>query len=166
MSSKNVALDLASFLDSTHAAALTAPPRDDVRRIVERFLVASYDDAGIAPRLMDGHDMHGVLGHVLPGHFKLKDPLAEHVAPVLRAYIDHLVETQVVSQEFELRSGFEATIGEFVEAVATGEDAHHHHHHHHAKEKPVVHTVPKLGRNDPCFCGSGKKFKKCCGASS
>ena len=23
---------------------------------------------------------------------------------------------------------------------------------------------PKLGRNDPCHCGSGKKFKKCCGA--
>ncbi|NMT18189.1 hypothetical protein HKA99_27985, partial [Vibrio parahaemolyticus] len=21
----------------------------------------------------------------------------------------------------------------------------------------------KLGRNDPCICGSGKKFKKCCG---
>jgi len=25
---------------------------------------------------------------------------------------------------------------------------------------------PKIGRNDPCPCGSGKKFKKCCGASS
>ena len=23
--------------------------------------------------------------------------------------------------------------------------------------------VPKVGRNDPCPCGSGKKFKKCCG---
>jgi len=23
---------------------------------------------------------------------------------------------------------------------------------------------PKLGRNDPCWCGSGKKFKKCHGA--
>ena len=23
-------------------------------------------------------------------------------------------------------------------------------------------SEPKLGRNDPCFCGSGKKFKKCC----
>ena len=23
-------------------------------------------------------------------------------------------------------------------------------------------TVPKIGRNDPCSCGSGKKFKKCC----
>ncbi|MBC87449.1 MAG: hypothetical protein CL677_09770 [Bdellovibrionaceae bacterium] len=22
---------------------------------------------------------------------------------------------------------------------------------------------PKVGRNDPCICGSGKKFKKCCG---
>jgi uncharacterized protein len=22
----------------------------------------------------------------------------------------------------------------------------------------------KVGRNDPCPCGSGKKFKKCCGA--
>jgi uncharacterized protein len=24
-------------------------------------------------------------------------------------------------------------------------------------------TVPKIGRNDPCPCGSGKKFKQCCG---
>ncbi|HEY8461009.1 MAG TPA: SEC-C metal-binding domain-containing protein [Blastocatellia bacterium] len=22
----------------------------------------------------------------------------------------------------------------------------------------------KIGRNDPCPCGSGKKYKKCCGA--
>jgi len=25
-------------------------------------------------------------------------------------------------------------------------------------------TVEKVGRNDPCPCGSGKKYKKCCGA--
>lgn len=29
---------------------------------------------------------------------------------------------------------------------------------------PVVRGGPKVGRNDPCPCGSGKKFKKCCGA--
>ena len=23
--------------------------------------------------------------------------------------------------------------------------------------------TPKVGRNDPCPCGSGRKFKKCCG---
>jgi SWIM/SEC-C metal-binding protein len=25
------------------------------------------------------------------------------------------------------------------------------------------HTEKKVGRNDPCPCGSGKKYKKCCG---
>ncbi len=30
-------------------------------------------------------------------------------------------------------------------------------------EKPTVREEPKIGRNDPCPCGSGKKYKKCCG---
>lgn len=31
------------------------------------------------------------------------------------------------------------------------------------KVDPIVRDAPKIGRNDPCSCGSGKKFKKCCG---
>ena len=31
------------------------------------------------------------------------------------------------------------------------------------KKKPVKRTAEKVGRNDPCPCGSGKKYKKCCG---
>ncbi|MFK0571949.1 SEC-C metal-binding domain-containing protein [Endozoicomonas sp.] len=27
----------------------------------------------------------------------------------------------------------------------------------------LIRETPKTGRNDPCPCGSGKKFKKCCG---
>lgn len=30
------------------------------------------------------------------------------------------------------------------------------------KIQPIVHTSKKVGRNDPCPCGSGKKYKKCC----
>ncbi len=30
-------------------------------------------------------------------------------------------------------------------------------------ETPVLRETPKIGRNDPCPCGSGKKYKKCCG---
>lgn len=30
--------------------------------------------------------------------------------------------------------------------------------------EPVRREEPKIGRNDPCPCGSGKKYKKCCGA--
>jgi uncharacterized protein len=31
---------------------------------------------------------------------------------------------------------------------------------------PVVRFGPKIGRNDPCPCGSGRKFKKCCGSGN
>lgn len=30
-------------------------------------------------------------------------------------------------------------------------------------QQPYVREIPKIGRNDPCPCGSGKKYKKCCG---
>ena len=41
-------------------------------------------------------------------------------------------------------------------ATAAGEEA--------ARTKTVTRDQPKIGRNDPCPCGSGKKYKKCCGA--
>jgi len=31
------------------------------------------------------------------------------------------------------------------------------------KKQPIVNLENKVGRNDPCPCGSGKKYKKCCG---
>ncbi|MEM7079356.1 MAG: SEC-C metal-binding domain-containing protein [Pseudomonadota bacterium] len=30
---------------------------------------------------------------------------------------------------------------------------------------PFVRQVEKVGRNDPCPCDSGRKYKKCCGKS-
>jgi uncharacterized protein len=36
---------------------------------------------------------------------------------------------------------------------------------HYVAQKPIaspLRTEPKVGRNEPCPCGSGKKFKKCC----
>ena len=32
-----------------------------------------------------------------------------------------------------------------------------------AKKANTIVKGPKIGRNDPCPCGSGKKYKKCCG---
>jgi preprotein translocase subunit SecA len=31
------------------------------------------------------------------------------------------------------------------------------------EQKPFIRDQPKVGRNDPCPCGSGKKYKQCCG---
>ncbi|MFH1843942.1 MAG: preprotein translocase subunit SecA [bacterium] len=33
------------------------------------------------------------------------------------------------------------------------------------QKRPVQRELPKVGRNDPCPCGSGQKYKKCCGSS-
>jgi uncharacterized protein len=32
------------------------------------------------------------------------------------------------------------------------------------RAEPLRRDAPKIGRNDPCPCGSGKKYKRCCGA--
>lgn len=48
-------------------------------------------------------------------------------------------------------------------------DAHTHKEgetHHHHKPQTVTRETPKVGRNDACPCGSGKKYKKCCGAGA
>ncbi len=34
------------------------------------------------------------------------------------------------------------------------------------RQGPIVREEPKIGRNDPCSCGSGKKYKKCHGAAA
>ena len=46
-----------------------------------------------------------------------------------------------------------------------GPDCGHHHHDHMATE-PYRRAEAKLGRNDPCYCGSGRKYKKCHGAAA
>ncbi|MFP5458703.1 MAG: YchJ family protein [Bacteriovoracia bacterium] len=35
-----------------------------------------------------------------------------------------------------------------------------------AGAQPIKRLEPKIGRNDPCSCGSGKKYKKCCGTAA
>ncbi|MBT9584305.1 SEC-C domain-containing protein [bacterium] len=34
--------------------------------------------------------------------------------------------------------------------------------HDHGHNHTVIRSGPKIGRNDPCPCQSGKKYKKCC----
>ena len=61
--------------------------------------------------------------------------------------------------------------------AANGQSVEHHEHSYFKKldgewkfidgeiesQEPYVREEPKIGRNDPCPCGSGKKYKYCCG---
>ncbi len=158
--SNRAASETAAFLDSTPARPLldAGVDRAGLQRIVGLFLDAAYERLGKAPQHLDGDDIHAILGHELPAHFGPKDPLAAHVVPCLRAYLDFLGERAVVPQAFEQRQSLEATAAVFDEAVRSGQP----HVHHRVPQQPFVHHAPKTGRNDPCPCGSGKKFKHCC----
>ena len=130
-----------------------------MRAIVERFLACAYDELGKAPHTLEGDDLQEILSERLPAHFGKKDPLADSAEDVLDAYLAFLGEQAVVLHAFELARALNEHAPAFRRRVAAGELAGR------ApgpKAAPFVHRADKTGRNDPCPCGSGKKFKQCC----
>ena len=153
-----IRLDCAAFLDG--AAARDLPyPRATVRTCVERFLACAYRELGKAPHLLDGDELEEILRERLPAHFGARDPLAEAVEDVLTAFLADLGQRAVVLHSFELQRALLGQAGTFRRRVAAGDLAGR------APgpaARPFVHRADKTGRNDPCPCGSGKKFKQCC----
>ncbi len=70
---------------------------------------------------------------------------------VINIYRKMLVEGVDVNNEKEVKKWLKKH-----PEVAAGGDVQ--------KVETVKRMEPKVGRNDPCHCGSGKKYKKCCGA--
>jgi uncharacterized protein DUF1186/SEC-C motif-containing protein len=106
---------------------------------------------------------------------------AEAVAELRRAYEDDLVDPDFISWrdiERALERGQEAAMDELKQRRSLITDVvqemswwacfHPDEGRYRPSTPPVtvkpVRETPKVGRNDPCPCGSGKKFKKCCGS--
>ena len=155
---REVLLDTAAFLDSPEAERLSVE-RDEVRKIVERFLACAYDELGKAPRLLEGDDLVEILEQRLPGHFGAGDPLAAAVPDVLQAWLAFQELAVIVPHAFEQRRALADHAESFAMIVASGALAGRAPR---ARERPFVHRADKVGRNDPCPCGSGRKFKQCC----
>jgi beta-phosphoglucomutase-like phosphatase (HAD superfamily) len=159
MPSKQVAVELAEFLDSERARSLDGVERDDVRKIAEAFFELCYDGLGKAPRAIDAEDLRAIVVESLPARFAKKDAAVVHAPAVLEALIEHVAETSVMTSAFEVRRALDAACAELVDVVRSGRNVPEAP----ASPDPFVHRAAKLGRNDPCSCGSGKKFKKCHG---
>jgi uncharacterized protein YchJ len=114
---------------------------NEFRRDSQDILAAFVDAAARAPREMDEASADRALVSVVP---RLKKARLEDAPALVRAFCEF--------------AGV-AAVGAFAEKrgkelAREDED----------KRKPVVNKAAEQGRNDPCGCGSGKKFKKCCGA--
>jgi hypothetical protein len=152
----------ADFLDSPEAAALGGVPAEARREVAQRLFTA-LREVGTPLENLGASEVHGWLLHALPDTFRPRDPLGKHVAPVLRALVD-FAERNAGRSLASLRSSCESLLPELEGALVSGHAHHHHHDDGHAPETPYVRETPKVGRNDPCPCGSGKKFKKCHGS--
>jgi uncharacterized protein len=102
--------------------------------------------------------------HLLPGLADLDDPA---VATTLARLFRFLPEDEqgtaaLVARERPLAS-LEDAIGEVVACVAELYELTLPLRY---KVEAVRRAAPKVGRNDPCPCGSGKKFKQCHGAAA
>ena len=70
----------------------------------------------------------------------------------------NLVQTRRLEQEYEKKLKIMAK--RFPDRFADEEEEEEEWY---QTQEPIRREGPKIGRNDPCPCGSGKKYKKCCG---
>lgn len=77
--------------------------------------------------------------------------------------IAHLTPYEINLVEFALDERLRLSgLDPVFEAEEEHDHDHEHDHPHHHEPEPAP-ALAKPGRNDPCPCGSGKKYKKCCG---
>src|SRR6266704_1404597 len=147
----------------------------EAMRTYERIIMLNIIDAQWKDHLLALDHLKQGIGLVGYGQ---KDPLVEYKKEsfdLFQAMLDRIDTTtirslfnlQVVAEESPdeirrrrlaaRRRGSMQFTGPNQGAAAAGEEA--------GKIKTVTRSEPKVGRNDPCPCGSGKKYKKCHGAA-
>jgi len=147
----------------------------EAMRTYERIIMLNIIDAQWKDHLLSLDHLKQGIGLVGYGQ---KDPLVEYKKQSFDMFqemldridtstIRSLFNLQVVSEEppeaiqqrrLPRRSTSMTFTGPNQGAAAAGEEA--------GKVKTVVRDQPKVGRNEPCPCGSGKKYKKCHGATA
>jgi SEC-C motif len=153
--------ELEEFLRSEEAAAIPGPTEDERREIAHR-LHAALDEVGRPLAKLSTGDVHGWLLHAVPDRFEPGDSLGRHVGAVLKALVAFAARTSGETLA-RVRDAVHDSIEDLEHALQHGH-SHQHHHDEEELQEPYVRGGPKIGRNDPCPCGSGKKFKKCHGA--
>lgn len=99
-----------------------------------------------------------------------KDPLQEYKKEGFAMFVSMLqsYEDETLSLLLRVRPMREQTAEELEEERRKRQEASlilsHGDEQEQTKPSTVKRTEDKVGRNDPCPCGSGKKYKKCCGA--
>jgi hypothetical protein len=139
---------VSDFVMGESARRFSGPIVEYAQEIVATFLAAACDARGVAPEDVTENDLRAaLLGKVAA--IDAPRSVREGVPDLCAAFLDDL--------ETAGRLGGGRSLGRFVRALrepflkSSG-----------ASKTPERRVAPKLGPNEPCPCGSGKKFKRCC----
>ena len=139
---------VSDFCHSTRAEAHASLVREYAPEVLVAFLDAACAARDVEPSDLEERDLKPGL---LEGVARLEIPAS------VRASIPALCADLLEGLEAEGRLGGGHTLGLYVRALegayldaASG------------TTKPLVRPGARIGRNDPCPCGSGRKYKKCC----
>ena len=131
-------------------------PANIMREIEKSILLRNVDQKWMV-HLEDNDELKEYVGL---NSYAQRDPVAIYRLEASEMFdkMIHDIKEDTVRQVLSVRPRTdEAKRSEVVKVTSTGGSGEP------AKRKPVV-VQKKVGRNDPCPCGSGKKYKKCCGA--
>ncbi len=143
---KELGLYAVPFFETFNKVIENPDSVENAKECVEFFLENDKFSANIIRRVAERHENFMETVNKLLGTNYTLDELLEH-------YKSRYLENKIFSSTTVLykSKAFSKTLGIIEEDI----------------EKPSLEGVDlsKIGRNDPCPCGSGKKFKKCCGAN-
>jgi hypothetical protein len=148
----------ASFRESDASVPLGERLGAGFRDALEAVVAALWRDVGSAPRDLDREKIASLLRTTLPARLSGAEPWASDVPDVVEAFLTFVSEEESLSTAWEWSSAIDESREAYASALADPKRPQLGG----VKFTPDRRPSEKLGRNDPCFCGSGKKYKHCC----
>jgi hypothetical protein len=139
---------VSDFCTSDEIARFSGTLREAAPQVLTTFLLTACDVREVEPDEIEEADVREALVGKI-ARLDLPEAARREIPALCGAFLADLEQVG--------RLGGGRLLGAYVRALtdsfqekATG------------KAKPITRPGSKLGRNDPCPCGSGKKYKKCC----
>jgi len=136
------------FCGSDAARSFSNGTREYAPELLTNFLVAACEARDTEPEDLEESDLKPALLKL--ARLELPQSVKAEVPGLCGAMLADL-ESQGRVSGGRMLGAYVRALGEAFAEAASG------------KPKPVNRPGSRIGRNDPCPCGSGRKYKKCCG---
>lgn len=150
-----------AFLDSEDGRRARERVGAPLREALSLLRLGLAEDLGCAPQGLDSEHVNQLMSVLLPGRMVGNEAYTVALPDVLEELLLFTAREEGLSTGYEWSRAVDAARGDYERALA---DPARPRATSRPRYEPETRPGAKLGRNDPCPCGSGRKYKKCCAA--